>query len=305
MPNKLDRVLVALASAAACLSGARADAQEPNVAAPPAESQRALGNPGNTLWAASAADAVAQAAKEKKLVYYEFEGNNCGKCRRMQVLLYPAFDFEALLIGMVPVKLLLDSPEGKALGDRYGITEVPAVLITNPDGRLAFEMQGFKDTREFYDHAHKDLDAYRQFSRRVDSQDVPNLSAVEALATGGELYSRFDYVAAAARLRRAAAAPDATPAHRDSALMGLAAAEMELGQTAAARRSVEKVIATTKNPDQKQRAELFAAQVSLAENDPARALAAYKKFAADHPKSPYLDKVNGFITRLQAAAPKP
>jgi hypothetical protein len=300
---------VLVLTALAALTAGRALAQVPHpteAAASPAQQapNRAVTSPGNADWAADAAEAVARAASQKKLVYYEFDGPGCGNCRRMQVLIYPAFDFEALLVGMVPVKLALDSPAGKKLGARYGITEVPSVLITTPEGRLVFKMEGFRDAPDFYEHAHKDLDAYRQLAKRVDGQDIANLSAAEAYSTGRELYTRFDYAGAAVRLKRAATAADATPALREDALMGLAAAQNELGQLAEARRSADKVIATTKNADQKQRAELFVAQLSLTENDPARALAAYKKFAADHPRSPYLATVNGFIAKLEAAAPK-
>ena len=45
-------------------------------------------------------------------------------------------------------------------------------------------MQGFKDAGDFYAHVHKDLDAYRQFAKTVDPQDVTKLTAAEAYATG-------------------------------------------------------------------------------------------------------------------------
>jgi len=282
--------------------------QEATPAAPtpsaPASVNHPVNTPGNAAWAANAAEARAVAKADKKFVYYEFTSAECRDCRRMQGLIYPAFDFEALLIGMVPVQVALSSADGKALGERYSITEEPSVLITTPDGRLVFLMQGFKDANDFYTHAHRDIDAYRQFAKTVDAQHVPTLSAAEAYSSGRALYARFDYEGAASRLERAAAAPDATPELRESALMGLAAADRQLGKYAAARRSADKVIATTKNPDQRERAELFIAELALAQNHPGDALAAYKKFAKDHPKSPYIEKVRGFITRLETTAPK-
>ena len=57
---------------------------------------RAVKSPGNAEWAKTAEEARARAAAENKLVYYEFDSPNCGDCHRMQSLLYPAFDFEAL-----------------------------------------------------------------------------------------------------------------------------------------------------------------------------------------------------------------
>jgi tetratricopeptide (TPR) repeat protein len=286
-----------------------ASAQEPTpapaAAAPaPAMANRPIMTPGNAVWAANSAEARAIAKADKKLVYYEFVSPECGDCRRMTGLIYPAFDFEALLIGTVPVHVALSSAEGKELGERYSITEEPSVLIATPEGRVVFLMQGFKDAGDFYTHAHRDIDAYRKFAKVVDSQDVPTLSAAEAYSTGRALYARFDYEGAASRLARAAAAPDAKPDVRESALMGLAAADRQLGRYAAARKAADKVITTTKNADQKERAELFVAELALAQNKPGDALTAYRKFAKDHPKSPYLEKVRGFIAKLESEAPK-
>lgn len=293
-----------LARLALCLPGLVLSSSFLTAQDPMDSANRPVKSPGNAVWAANAAEARTIAKAEKKLVYYEFISPACGDCRRMTGLLYPAFDFEALLIGTVPVHVALASPEGKELADRYSITEEPSVLIATPEGRLVFLMQGFKDAGDFYTHARRDIDAYRKFAKIIDSQDVPTLSAGEAYASGRALYARFDYEGAASRLARAAAAPDAKPQVRESALMGLAAADRQLGRYDAARKAADKVIATTKNADQREQAELFVAELALAQNKPGEALAAYKKFARDHPKSPYLEKVRGFISRLEAAAPK-
>ena len=285
---------------------AAAGAAQQATPAPPAhpETNHAVTSPGNAEWAPDVPFAKKRAAAQHKLVYYEIGGETCKDCRRMQGLLYPAFDFEALLVGMVPVQVKLESDEGKVLGERYAITETPAVLITNPEGRLVFLMQGFKDANDFYHHAHRDIDAYRKFALQVDAQNVKTLSAEEAYSTGRALYARFDFDGAAQRLQRAADAPGVKPEMRESALLGLAAAERQLGHMNAARGAAQKVVATTKSADQKERAELFLAELSLAENKPGDALAAYRKFAKDHPTSPYLEKVRGFIAKLEAAAPK-
>lgn len=291
---------------AAGLFAAVASGQEttPPAASSHPEANRAVKSPGNAEWAPDVAFARKRATAQNKLVYYDIGGENCGDCRRMHGLLYPAFDFEALLIGMVPVQVKLESPEGQELGKRYSITETPAVLITTPEGRLVFQVQGFKDAADFYRHAHKDIDAYRKFAAVVDAQDVKTLSAEEAYSSGRALYARLDYDAAALRLQRAADAPGAKQELRESALMGLAAAERQLGHMNAARGSARKVVATTKSTDQKERAELFLAELDLGENKPGDALAAYKKFVKDHPKSPYLERVRGFIAKLEAVAPK-
>lgn len=302
-------VRVGALGALACLPLARLApaatlAQEPPAATPPPPpSNRPVASPGNVAWAASGDEARAKAAAEKKLVYYEIESTKCDDCRRMDALLYPALDFEALLTGMVPVKVALDSDEGRRLSGQYSIGNAPAVLIATPEGRLVFLMNGFKDATDFYQHARTDLKTYREFARRIEAQDVGKLPAEEAFQTARQLFARFDYAEARPRFKRATAAPDAKPATREAAMEGLAAAELQLGQSAQARKTIEQLIRATKTPDMRERAELFRAQIPLAEHKPDEALALYKRFKREHPQSKYLDQVRAIIARLEPAEP--
>ncbi len=297
---------------ALCLAGLAlpARAQQPvsttpsgSSAAPAAGS--AVASPGNARWAATPDEARARATSESKFVYVEFDDQDCGQCRRMDALLYPAFQFEAVLLPMVPVKVSLTSGEGRELARRYGVRETPAVLVTTPEGRIVFLMQGFTSAPEFYQHIAQDTAAYRAFARRVESQDIAKLPAKEALETGRELYQRSDSAAALPRLQRAASAPNAPAAVHDEAREILAAVLLDLGQIASSRRTIDRVLATSRDPLRRERAELFKAQLPLAENKPAEALALFKKFQKDHPKSPYIERVNAMLSRLTAAPSKP
>lgn len=301
-------MIVRLASAF-LLSGitALAAAQAPTPAPETAPNRsEPLTSPGNAKWAATPDEAKARATSENKLVFVEFEAIDCGQCRRMDALLYPAFDFEALLLPMVPVKVGISSPEGRELARRYGVKDTPAIVVTSPEGRLVFRMEGFTNAPEFYQHIHQDLNAYRAFVQRIEGQDIARLPGKEALATGEELFKRTDSEAAAPRLRRAVADPKSTSAVRDEAREFLAAVELELGQIANSRHTVEKLIATTKDSNRRERAELFRAQLPLAENKPAEALALFKKFRRDHPTSIYSKKVDEMLVMLgDTSNPKP
>ena len=140
-------------------------------------------SPGTAEGADEAAEGKARATAQKKLIYFECNRPGCGDCRRMESRLYPAFDFEALRIGMVPVRLDLDAPDAKALAERYGIADVPAVLITTPAGRLVFLVPGFQDAPHFSSHARDGLPRARPFPHRLAVQDAHPLPAVEACAT--------------------------------------------------------------------------------------------------------------------------
>jgi thioredoxin-related protein len=255
--------------------------------------------PGKVLWAISPDEASQRAARENKLVFLEFVKEDCGNCKRMEALLYPAFDFEALLVGMVPVKVDLETPVGTEFVRRYEIDATPAVLITTAEGRLVFLMAGFYNQADFFRHANTAVDDYRKFARKVDSQNIAKLSARDALDTGIELYRRSDPGSALPRLRRAVAAPGATTAEREDALELLAAVELDLGQPASSRQTIERLLKTTKDRARRERAEIFRAQIPLSENRPAEALALFQKFQKDHPTSPHIQRVNDLVQRLE------
>jgi hypothetical protein len=272
--------------------------QAPPHSSPQVSSAVPLG-PGKVLWAISPDEASQRAAREDKFVFLEFVKEDCGNCKRMDALLYPAFDFEALLAAMVPVKVDLETPVGKEFVGRYGIDATPAILITTAEGRLVFLMAGFYNQADFFRHANSAVDAYRKFARQVDSQDIPKLSAREALDTGNELYRRSDPGAALPRLRRAVSAPGATTEQGEDALEILAAVELDLGSVASSRKTIERLLATTKDRARRERAEIFRAQIPLAENRPAEALVLFQKFQKDHPGSPHIQRVNDLVQRLE------
>lgn len=298
----------------ASLAPAQAPAPTPAAAVPAPASAPAgsvekadplLPGPGKAAWAASVDEARSRAGREDKLVFFEFTKNECGNCERMDNLLYPSADLSAMLASMVPVKVDLDSPNGQELARRYSFKEAPAILVTSPEGRLVFLMEGFSNQGEFFRKAYAGVENYRTFAKRVESQDIPKLTMKEALETGTELYQRTDPEAALPRLRRAVAAPGATGTMRQDALELLAATELDLEQPAAARRTINRLITITKDRARKERAELFRAQIPLAENRPTEALTLFRKFQKDHPQSPHIAQVNELVAKLEERLPRP
>jgi thioredoxin-related protein len=287
--------LVLLAALAASPAAAQSPAATPAPAAKKAVSDPIPPGPGMVAWATSLEEARLRANEGDKLVFIEFTKKECGNCERMDNLLYPAADLEALLSTMVPIKVDLESAMGRDLAARYGFSEAPSVVITTPEGRLVFLMEGFYNQGEFFRHAYAGVDAYRKFAAKVESQDIARLPMKEALETGTELYRRSDSEAALPRLRRAVAAPGGTVAEREDALELLAAVEFELAQPALSRKTIERLLATTKDRERRERAELFRAQIPLAENKPAEALALFRKFQKDHPKSTRIAQVNELV----------
>ena len=93
--------------------------------------------------------------------------------------------------------------------------------------------------------------------------------------------------------------PGATTGEREDALELLAAVEIELGQPASSRQTIERLLKSTKDRSRRERAEIFRAQIPLAENRPAEALALFHKFQKDHPTSPHIQRVNDLVQALE------
>ena len=70
------------------------------------------------------------------------------------------------------------------------------VLITTPEGRLVFLMEGFFNQPDFFRNAFGAIEKYRKWAKEIESQEVPKLSAKEAFDSGNELYHRSDPAAA-------------------------------------------------------------------------------------------------------------
>ena len=305
MNSALPIVLLAALTAAPAVAQSSAPAPAPPAAESKKTSDPIPPGPGMVTWATSLEEARDRASAGDKLVFIEFTRKECGNCERMDNLIYPAADLENLLSTMVPIKVDLESTMGKDLAARYGFSEAPAIVITTPEGRLVFLMEGFYNQGEFFRHAYTGVDSYRKFAKRVEGQDIAKLPMKEALETGTELYRRSDSETALPRLRRAVAAPGGTVTEREDALELLAAVEFELAQPALARKTIERLLATTKDRERRERAELFRAQIPLAENKPAEALALFRKFQKDHPKSTRIAQVNELVEKLEERVPRP
>jgi tetratricopeptide (TPR) repeat protein len=277
----------------ALLAGSALVAQEPAAPVKP--------GPGKAEWAETFAAARSRARAQNKLVYVEFTRKECGNCVRMAGLLYPAVDFEMTLLRMVPVRLDLDKVEEATLAARYGIKEAPAVLVLAPGGALVFRVVGFDDQRQFYAHIRRALKEYDEFNVRVIHEPEKIDDPAEELALGVEYFKRLDPEEAQPRFSRAAASPKAPASVREKALSYLASARFQTGDFSGSRKAIEDLLKATKDPDEIEQAELFRAQILLAEGKPGPARKQYVFFLQKYPQSKRRDDVERILTRLEQA----
>lgn len=297
-------VAAILLLAAAGLAAAT-EAPPSSAPVPPATSERLPSGPGKAEWEDTFAKAREKADREGRVVYVEFSEEKCGNCARMQGLLYPAVNFEMMLLRMVPVRLAPGSAEAAPLAERYGINESPAVLILSPGGVLIFRVNGFDNATEFYRHVRSSMAEWDKLHVKMIHEPEFRDDPKEELALGMELLRRMAPEEAAPRLERAGRSKTADPATRDIALTSLATAQYRMKRFDEARATLDEVLKTSRNPAAREEAELSRGAVELAEGHREEARRTISAFLREHPESKLADNARQLLTSIPAEGPAP
>jgi tetratricopeptide (TPR) repeat protein len=238
------------------------------------------------------------------VVFVEFSEANCGNCIRMHSLVYPAVNFEMMLLRMVPVNVDRLGSEGTALAARYGVTQSPAILILSAGGALIFRVNGFDSAPELYSHVHSMMAEWDKLNVRMIHEPEFRDDPAQELALGIDLAQRYDPEEAIPRFVRAAESPRADAATRDQALSYLASAQLNAHLFSDARATTEKLSRVARDGDLREQAEIFLGQISLAEGDSAAARRSWEAFLQKHPNSPRRQDAENRIAALSSAAAK-
>ncbi|HET7451446.1 MAG TPA: thioredoxin family protein [Thermoanaerobaculia bacterium] len=286
-----------LSASALVLAGIGAAGATGTPGAPPS-AERVPDAPGKARWEPTYAKARERAQSEGRFVFVEFGEAACGNCARMDQLLYPAVNFEMMLLRMVPVKLDRTGAEGAALAERYGITESPAALVVSAGGALVFRVNGFDDANDFYRHVSESVAEWDKLNVRLihGGGDDPK----EELALGTALALRFDPEEAAPRFARAAASEKADPGTRDLARTYLAAAQFRMKRYEDSGKTIEEILRTSKDPRVREQAELFRGQLAVAEGRREDARRTILAFLREHPDSALAGNARQMLTSIPA-----
>lgn len=258
--------------------------------------------PGKARWEPTYAKARERAAAEGRVVFVEFTEPACGNCVRMDALLYPAVNFEMMLLRMVPVKLDRTAGEGPALAQRYGIAVSPAALVVSAGGALVFRVNGFDNPGDFYRHVSESMAEWDKLNVRMVHEPEFIADPKEELALGAALALRFDPEEAAPRFARAAASAAADAETRDAALTYLAAAQFKMKRYAESRATIDAILEKSRDPKVREQAELFRGELAIAEGRREEARRTILAFLRDHPDSPLAGNARQMLTSIPADA---
>lgn len=297
-------LLVAVAAAAGAGGTPGATPAPPASGAGPVV-ERVPDAPGKAVWEPTYARARERAARETKVIFVEFTGPGCGNCERMDALLYPATNFEMMLLRMVPVKLDRGSAEAAPIAERYGIDRSPAALVVSPGGALVFRVNGFDNPGDFYRHVQESMAEWDKLHVKMIHEPEFRDDPKQELALGTALALRFDPEEAAPRFARAAASKEADPATRDAARTYLASAQYKMKRYEEARATIADLLETSRNPGIREQAELFRGQIAIAEGRREEARRAIVAFLRDHPGSPLRPNAEKMLTSIPSGPAQP
>jgi thiol:disulfide interchange protein len=91
---------------------------------------------GETMkWRTDLDAALADAGRQHKLVLLRFTAEWCAPCRVMDAKAWPDKAVQAVLADQyLAVKSDVDAEAGRALGQKYGIQGIPALILLDPEG---------------------------------------------------------------------------------------------------------------------------------------------------------------------------
>lgn len=91
----------------------------------------------------SVAEALKKAKKERKLVFVDMNATWCGPCKYIAKTLFMEQEVgDFFNTRFINVKCDIDTEEGKALKQKYGVQRIPTFLILQPDGKMRQFMLG-------------------------------------------------------------------------------------------------------------------------------------------------------------------
>ena len=204
-----------------------------------------------------------------------------------QKLVYPSAVFPRLHEGQGPrqPRPRLD-PTAQRLAERFGVRAGPAWLVLTPDLLLAGKQEGESNQSTWIERFVASERAWAVFRQKLDQEKTAPADLGASFAVGEEAYRRYGDAMAEERFRRVADDPKAPADLRERSLAYLASIALEARRFDDAEKALKKILATTKDPVLREKAELRLADVDIGRGDRTKAADRLEGLPREAPRIP-------------------
>ena len=122
-------------------------------AGPPSDEAAEAAETGEINWLTSLDEGLAQAKKEKKLVFVDFYADWCGPCKMLTNSTFTDEKVIKKLQAFVTVKI--DTDENQALAIQYKVEGIPLLAVMGEDGKVIMQNTGFIEAAEMLEFLDK------------------------------------------------------------------------------------------------------------------------------------------------------
>ncbi|MRR12682.1 hypothetical protein EG835_09550 [bacterium] len=196
------------------------------------------------------------------------------------------------------MSLFRSSPDGTRLSERFGVQLSPAWLVLTPDLLLAGKQEGASNQSTWFDRFIASEHDWALFRQKLAIEKAAPGDPAATLAVAEDAYRRFGNEMAEERFRRVAGDPKAANDLRERALSYLAAIALEARRLDDAEKALKEILATTKDPVLREKAELRLADVDLGRGDRGKAAERLGTFLEKHPESPLRPQAEDLLKAL-------
>jgi len=254
------------------------------------------------LWIKSLTTAQKQAKDSQKLIFVDLYADWCGWCKRMEQEVFPSQAFQNATDSMVLLRLNTeDAAEGTKLAHDFGISTLPTFLLLAPDGIIAGVIHGYAPSDEFVKALKEQQTSYAAFTKKLSGEKGGNYE--QRLDIARELRTRYGLTQSEARLRKLLTEP--VPVNiRDSAYYELAIAQLMENHPDDALATLRKFSSVQNKGETYERSRLLVGQIYMTQGKWDNAVAEYRNFKTNFPKSPLVKNIDMVLPQIEQQAKK-
>lgn len=256
------------------------------------------------VWASSLEEAIGRArALPAGRVLVELRDVTCPECERMQSLLYPSASFAGFAADKVPVSVVRGTPDGEGLSRRFRVRTFPAWLVVTPDLLLCGKQEGESNQSTWIQRFIETEKGWAAYQKLLEAEKAGPGDPRAVFAVAEETFRRFGDAEAEGRFRAVAESGAAPAELRDRSRAYLATIALSARRVDDAEKVLHELLATTKDPALREKAELRLVDVDLGRGERLKAAERLRAFLAKYPDTPLRPQAEAILGALGPVNP--